>query len=118
MPNIQYVPLNPNRLWAGSIAYALYKVYPSGKMWLVGHFCSPYDYEAEIDWLERHEPEAAPISYRVEEIGYSVKGEICDSKKYADAIMDRARKLYYARQEAIKSYARWKADLERRVDCC
>ena len=40
--------------------------------------------------------------------------EICDSKKYADAIMDRARKLYYARQEAIKSYGRWKADLERR----
>ena len=114
MPNIQYVPLNPNRLWAGSVAYALYKVYPSGKTWLVGHFCSPYDYEAEIDWLESHEPEAAPISYRVEEVGYSVKGEICDSRKYADAIMDRARKLYYARQEAIKSYARWKADLERR----
>ena len=50
-----------NVLWPGKICYALYKRYPNGFRFFLGHFRDKYDYDAEVEWLDEHEKDPEPV---------------------------------------------------------
>ena len=105
---------NPHKLYAGETIYALYKVYPKGSKWFIGYFRNPYDYEAEVRWLDKHEPEPEPISYIAEETGdYGIK-DICDSLTFIKKCDELAKENYDRHQRLDKEYDEYLADLARR----
>ena len=69
MVDLRIIPMDRNRLWAGNLCYSFYKVYPGGSRFHIGHFRTQYDYEAEVSWLDRYEPEPAPVHYEAHEEG-------------------------------------------------
>ena len=112
MDKITVIPMNRNRLWAGELCYSLVKVYPRGGKFYIGHFRTPYDYESEVEWLERHEPEPGPVRYEAhEESDWGIKG-ICDSAKYAETMEAIVRQKWEAVQKAKREYDEWKAGVE------
>jgi hypothetical protein len=68
MNNILVEKFEDHVLLAGDICYALYKRYPSGFRYFIGYFRAKYDYEAEVEWLEKHEKEPEPIDYVAKEV--------------------------------------------------
>lgn len=112
MSSITVIPMDKNRLWAGEICYSLHKVYPAGGKFYVGHFRSAYDYEAEVEWLDEHEPEPGPVRYEAhEESDWGLTDDICDSVKYVELIEAVVQRKWAAQQKARKEYDDWKAEL-------
>lgn len=114
MSEITVQPKNPHRLYAGDTIYALYKVYPKGSRWFIGHFRSKFDYEAEVRWLDRHEPDPVPCRYVAEETGdWGIKG-ICDSAKFIAECEAKAKARFERKQQADREDEEYQAELERR----
>lgn len=63
MSEIVVEKFDDNVLRAGNICYALYKRYPNGFRFFLGHFRDKYDYDAEVEWLDEHEKDPEPVYY-------------------------------------------------------
>lgn len=63
MSEIVVEKFDDNVLRAGNICYALYKRYPNGFRFFLGHFRDKYDYEAEVEWLDAHEKDPEEVYY-------------------------------------------------------
>ena len=114
MSEITVQPKNPHRLYAGDTIYALYKVYPKGSRWFIGHFRSKFDYEAEVRWLDKHEPDPVPCRYVAEETGdWGIK-DICDSAKFIAECEAKAKASFERKQQTEREYEEYQADLKRR----
>ena len=114
MSEITVQPKNPHRLYAGDTIYALYKVYPKGSRWFIGHFRSKFDYEAEVRWLDQHEPDPVPCRYVAEETGdWGIK-DICDSAKFIAECEAKAKASFERMQQTEREYEEYQADLKRR----
>ena len=100
-----------NVLWPGNICYALYKRYPNGSRFFLGHFRAKYDYEAEVEWLDIHEKDPEPVYYIAKEVSDWKLENICDSAKYAEKLKARVKERWEAKQKANKKYQEWKAEL-------
>ena len=94
--------------------YSLHKVYPKGGKFYIGHFRAPYDYEAEVEWLDAHEPDPEPVHYEAhEESDFGIK-DICDSGKYAAKLSKIVQEKWKEQQKISKEYDEWIADLDTR----
>ena len=111
MSDITVIPLDGNRLTPGEICYALYKKYPGGFKFFIGHFRSAYDYEAEAEWLDTHEKDPKPASYLAEEESDWKLEDICDSAKYAAHLDLATRDRWEKVKQSYKAYDDWKAGL-------
>lgn len=111
MSKIYVEKFGDNVLRAGNICHALYKRYPSGYRFFIGHFRSAYDYEAEAEWLDAHEKEPEPVYYVAKEVSDWKLKNICDSAKYAEKLKARVKERWEAKQKASKEYQEWKAEL-------
>jgi hypothetical protein len=111
MSKIFVEKFDDNVLRAGDICYALYKKYPGGFKFFIGHFRSAYDYEAEAEWLDAHEKDPKPASYIAEEESDWKLEDICDSAKYAAHLDLVARDRWEKVKQAAKAYDDWKAGL-------
>ena len=111
MSKIFVEKFDDNVLRAGDICYALYKKYPNGYRFFIGHFRSAYDYEAEAEWLDAHEKEPEPVCYVAKEVGDWKLEDICDSAKFAAHLDVIARDRWEKVQKAAKAYDDWKARL-------
>lgn len=111
MSKIYVEKFDDNVLWPGKICYALYKKYPSGYRFFIGHFRSEYDYDAEAEWLDAHEKGPEPICYVAKEVSDWKLEDICDSAKYAEKLKARVKERWEAKQKATKEYQEWKAEL-------
>lgn len=109
--DITVVPMDRTKFWPGNTCYALYKVYPGELRWLIGHFRSPYDYEAEAEWLESHEKEPAPVRYEACEVSDWKLDGICDSAKYAEKLERIVREKWEICKRSEQEYNDWKTDL-------
>ena len=111
MSKIFVEKFDDNVLCPGKICYALYKKYPSGYRFFIGHFRSAYDYEAEAEWLDAHEKEPEPICYVAKEVSDWKLEDICDSAKFAAHLDVITRDRWEKVQKAAKAYDDWKARL-------
>lgn len=111
MSNIIIEKIKNNVLRPGGICYALYKRYPSGFRFFLGHFRAKYDYEAEVEWLDAHEKDPEPVYYIAKEVSDWKLKNICDSAKYAEKLKERAKERWEAKQKAYQKYQEWKAEL-------
>lgn len=111
MSNIIIEKIKNNVLYPGDICYALYKRYPSGFRFFLGHFRTKYDYEAEVEWLDAHEKDPEPVYYIAKEVSDWKLKNICDSAKYAEKLKARVKERWEAKRKADKKYQEWKAEL-------
>ena len=111
MSKIFVEKFDDNVLYPGKICYALYKKYPNGYRFFIGHFRSAYDYEAEAEWLDAHEKEPEPICYVAKEVSDWKLEDICDSAKFAAHLDLVARDRWEKVKQSSKAYDDWKAGL-------
>lgn len=111
MSEIVVEKFDDNVLRAGNICYALYKRYPNGFRFFLGHFRDKYDYDAEVEWLDEHEKDPEPVYYVAKEVSDWKLKNICDSAKYAEKLKARVKERWEAKQKARKEYQEWKAEL-------
>ena len=111
MSEIVVEKFDDNVLWPGKICYALYKRYPNGFRFFLGHFRAKYDYDAEVEWLDAHEKDPEPVYYVAKEVSDWKLKNICDSAKYAEKLKARVKERWEAKQKASKEYQEWKAEL-------
>ncbi len=111
MSEIYVEKFEDNVLWPGNICYALYKRYPNGFRFFLGHFRAKYDYDAEVEWLDAHEKDPEPVYYVAKEVSDWKLKNICDSAKYAEKLKARVKERWEAKQKANKEYREWKVEL-------
>lgn len=111
MSEIVVDKFDDNVLRAGNICYALYKRYPNGFRFFLGHFRTKYDYDAEVEWLDAHEKDPEEVYYVAKEVSDWKLKNICDSAKYAEKLKARVKERWEAKQKANKEYKEWKAEL-------
>ena len=111
MSEIVVEKFDDNVLWPGKICYALYKRYPNGFRFFLGHFRAKYDYEAEVEWLGAHEKDPEEVYYVAKEVSDWKLKDICDSTKYAEKLKARVKERWEAKQKARKEYQEWKTEL-------
>lgn len=102
MSKIVVEKFDDNVLWPGNICYALYKRYPNGFRFFLGHFRAKYDYDAEVEWLDAHEKDPEEVYYVAKEVSDWKLKDICDSTKYAEKLKARVKERWEAKQKARK----------------
>jgi len=129
MSSIEVASDKTNTMNQSGRVYALYKVYPSDKFavahigrttrkspsrrWFLGYFRSKFDYEAEVRWLDKHEPDTV-CHYDADEISDRGITDICDSAKFIEKCDRLAKEMFAERQQRDREYDEYKADLQRR----